>query len=183
MNRAAQVGPLVALADQARLAEVQAHISNARDRIAEIARANGLTTLPSATNFVSIDYGRDADFAKSVLDALIADGIFVRMPFAAPRNRYIRVSCAPPSDPELFVAQGYRFSRIKRSHAMTERNIQRAPDFTSAAITMLGVNLLWIFFVIWVIWGFVPVLVLAAPINRGINRFKAVKGIARPQIR
>jgi len=40
---------------------------------------------------------------------------------------------------------------------------------------MLEVNLLWIFFVI---WGFVPVLVLAALINRGVNRFKAVKGLA-----
>ena len=93
MNRAAQAGALAALEDHSYLAQVQQDIVEARDRIAEISRDNGLTPLPSATNFVTIDCGHDAAFAKAVLEGLIARGIFVRMPFVAPQNRCIRVSC------------------------------------------------------------------------------------------
>lgn len=96
MNRAAQAGALAALADQAYLAQVQSQIADARQQIAQIAMENGLTPLPSATNFVTLDCGRDGDFAKAVLDGLIARGIFVRMPFVAPQNRCIRVSCGTP---------------------------------------------------------------------------------------
>lgn len=55
---------------------------------------------------------------------------------------------------------------------MSERNIKAAPDYTAAAITMLGINLMWIFFVVWVIYGFVPVLILAIVINHLINRLE-----------
>jgi len=104
MNRAAQMGALAALADSDWLAHVQAEIATSRDRIAEIAAANGLTALPSATNFVTIDCGRDGAFAKSVVEALGQRGIFVRMPFAAPQNRCIRVSCGTPADLDAFAA-------------------------------------------------------------------------------
>lgn len=96
MNRAAQAGALAALKDQPYLAEVQNHIATSRDKIAQIARDNGLVPLPSATNFVTLDCGNGAEFAKAVLDGLIARGIFVRMPFVAPQNRCIRVSCGTP---------------------------------------------------------------------------------------
>jgi histidinol-phosphate aminotransferase len=101
MNRAAQAGALAALDDPDWLAQVQTKIAASRDRIAEIARANGLLPLPSATNFVAIDCGKDAGYAKTVLDALVARGIFVRMPFAAPQNRCIRISCGTPADLDL----------------------------------------------------------------------------------
>lgn len=101
MNRSAQAGALAALADQAYLSEVSAKIAAAKDRIATIARDNGLTTLPSATNFVAVDCGADGDFAKAVLDALIAQGLFVRMPFAVPQNRCIRISCGTEADLDL----------------------------------------------------------------------------------
>lgn len=104
MNRAAQAGALAALADEAWLTHVRGEILAARDRIADIARQNGLSPLPSATNFVAIDCGADGAFAKAVLDALIARGIFVRMPFAAPQNRCIRVSCGTPTDLDAFAA-------------------------------------------------------------------------------
>lgn len=55
------------------------------------------------------------------------------------------------------------------------RDRRSAPDYTAAAITMLGVNLMWIFFVAWVLFGFVPVLLLALLINHGIDRFEAVR--------
>ena len=98
MNRAAQAGALAALKDVDWLSRVQSRISEARDRISEIARRNGLTPLASAANFVAIDCGRDDAFARSVLEALIAEGIFVRMPFAAPQNRCIRISCGTDAD-------------------------------------------------------------------------------------
>ena len=44
------------------------------------------------------------------------------------------------------------------------------PDFFNAAITFAGINLMWIFFVIWVMYGMVPVLVLAVLINHFITR-------------
>ena len=102
MNRAAQAGALAALADQGWLAHVQAQIATARDRISAIARDNGLTPLPSATNFVTVDCGGDGVFARAVLDGIVARGVFVRMPFAAPQNRCIRVSCGLPADLDVF---------------------------------------------------------------------------------
>ncbi|MEL6809245.1 MAG: aminotransferase class I/II-fold pyridoxal phosphate-dependent enzyme, partial [Pseudomonadota bacterium] len=101
MNRPAQAGALAALADQAYLAQVRTQIAASRARIAEIAQATGLTPLPSATNFVAIDCGRDGAFAKAVLDGLIARGVFVRMPFAAPQNRCIRISCGTDRDLDI----------------------------------------------------------------------------------
>ena len=104
MNRSAQAGAQAALADTSYHAAVLGKIDQARRRIAAIAASNGLTTLPSATNFVAIDCGSDGVFAKAVLDGLIARGIFVRMPFAAPQNRCIRVSCGTSDDLDLFAA-------------------------------------------------------------------------------
>ncbi|SFT84998.1 pyridoxal phosphate-dependent aminotransferase [Sedimentitalea nanhaiensis] len=98
MNRAAQAGALAALRDDDWLAHVRKEIAAARDRIARIARDNGLTPLPSATNFVAIDCGQDARFARAVLNQLIDRGLFVRMPFAAPQDRCIRISCGTASD-------------------------------------------------------------------------------------
>ncbi|UWR51822.1 pyridoxal phosphate-dependent aminotransferase [Phaeobacter inhibens] len=102
MNRTAQIGALAALQDQAWLAEVLGRIATARNRIAQIARDNGLTPLPSVTNFVAIDCGADGAFAKSVLEGLVDQGVFVRMPFAAPQNRCIRVSCGPEDQLDSF---------------------------------------------------------------------------------
>ncbi|TMV07752.1 hypothetical protein FGK63_09815 [Ruegeria sediminis] len=52
---------------------------------------------------------------------------------------------------------------------MRDRNIGRAPDYTVAALTMLGVNLLWIFFTVWALWGFLAALALAWALNYGIT--------------
>lgn len=104
MNRTAQAGALAALQDQQYLAQVIADVAAARDRIAQIARDNGLTPLPSATNFVAIDSGGDADFAKAIIAALDAEDIFIRAPFAAPQNRCIRVSAGLPEHLDLLEA-------------------------------------------------------------------------------
>ena len=92
MTRVSQAGALAALSDQDWLAQVQAKTLNARDRLSAIARANGLRPLPSATNFVTIDCGRDGDFARKVLVAMGARGVFIRMPGVAPLDRCIRLS-------------------------------------------------------------------------------------------
>lgn len=104
MCRVSQAGALAALADQDHLSSVQAAVAASRDTIDRIARANGLTALPTATNFVTVDCGLDGDFARKVLSELIARHIFVRMPFVAPHDRCIRVSCGRPEDLELFAA-------------------------------------------------------------------------------
>lgn len=104
VSRIAQAGALAALQDDQWLAHVLAEITTARSRISEIAAANGLTALTSATNFVSIDCGGDGEFANSILEALIAQGVFVRMPFATPQNRCIRISCGPKADLDAFAA-------------------------------------------------------------------------------
>ncbi|NNJ68299.1 MAG: pyridoxal phosphate-dependent aminotransferase [Boseongicola sp.] len=102
LNRTAQIGALAALQDQKYLAKVVQDTADARSIITEIAEENGLATIPSATNFVTIDCGADADFANAVLEDLVARGIFVRKPFAAPGDRCFRVSCGPADTLELF---------------------------------------------------------------------------------
>lgn len=102
LNRSAQIGALAALQDQVYLTEVVAKVAAARDHIAAIADSNGLSAVPSATNFVSIDCGQDGAFAKAIVDQLIARDVFVRMPFVAPQNRCIRISAGRPQDMDVF---------------------------------------------------------------------------------
>ncbi len=104
VNRVAQAGALAALHDRDWIAHIRREVEAARDRIGRIACHAGLHPLPSAANFVAIDCGRDGAFAKRVLDGLVARGVFVRMPFAAPQNRCIRVSCGAPADLDAFAA-------------------------------------------------------------------------------
>jgi histidinol-phosphate aminotransferase len=102
VNRIAQAGALAALADKPYLAGIVEQVAAARDRISEIARENGLAALPSATNFVAIDCGRDGAFARTVLQELIARDVFVRMPGVAPLDRCIRVSAGRAADLAIF---------------------------------------------------------------------------------
>lgn len=104
MGRISQAGALAALKDQPYLEQTVKDVAAARARIAGIAAANGLSVVPSATNFVAIDCGKDGDFARRVLAALIARNIFVRMPFVAPQDRCIRVSAGRPVDLDAFEA-------------------------------------------------------------------------------
>ncbi len=92
MGRISQAGALAALADQDWLCRVQERVIKARARLGEIATANGLRPLPSATNFVTIDCGRDGDHARRVLTELGKLGVFIRMPGVAPMDRCIRIS-------------------------------------------------------------------------------------------
>nr|MCU0912847.1 aminotransferase class I/II-fold pyridoxal phosphate-dependent enzyme [Paracoccaceae bacterium] len=102
VGRIAQAGALAALADRGWIAFVRAEVEKARARLAAIAEANGLTPLPSATNFVTMDCGRDGTFARAVVTALASQGIFVRMPFVPPHDRCIRVTCGREGDLDAF---------------------------------------------------------------------------------
>ena len=58
--------------------------------------------IPSFTNFVAIDCLKDSKFAKKVLENLINNGVFVRMPYSYPQNRCIRVTVGLDKDIDLF---------------------------------------------------------------------------------
>ena len=101
VTRLGQQAAIAALSDTGHLHYVIAAVVSARARIAQIARDNGLTPLESATNFVTIDCGRDGAFAKRVLDGLVSRGVFVRMPGAAPLNRCIRITAGTSADLDI----------------------------------------------------------------------------------
>jgi histidinol-phosphate aminotransferase len=105
MSRMTQEACLAALADQAYLKSTLEKIAGCWARIAGIARENGLTALPSATNFVSIDCGRDGAYALKVMNALIARDVFVRKSMAPILDRAIRVSCGPEEEIAIFAAE------------------------------------------------------------------------------
>jgi histidinol-phosphate aminotransferase len=92
VNRMGQAGAMAALADHEYLASIKACVSRARDGIYAIAKANGLKPIPSTTNFVAVDCGRDGAYARKIVDGLATHGIFVRMPGVTPLNRCIRIS-------------------------------------------------------------------------------------------
>lgn len=102
VNRQAQVAALASLADMSHLRDVVAKVAAARSRLAAIAADNGLIALPSATNFVTMDCGRDGAFARRVLQELVARDVFVRMPGVAPLDRCIRVSAGTDADLDVF---------------------------------------------------------------------------------
>ncbi len=102
VGRVVQTGALAALADTAHLPRIRALTQAARTALGDIARANGLIPLPSATNFVTLDCGKDGTFARRVLRELAARDIFVRMPAVAPLDRCIRVSLGDAAAMQAF---------------------------------------------------------------------------------
>ena len=102
VGRVAQAAALAALKDQVFLTNVIEQVRSARARIAEIARENGLSSLDSAANFVAIDCGADGEFATAVLNNLLRQGIFVRMPGIAPLNRCIRITAGKSQELDAF---------------------------------------------------------------------------------
>jgi histidinol-phosphate aminotransferase len=104
-SRMAQIAGEAALADQAWLADVAKRVAAGRDRIAGIARDNGLVPIPSATNFVTIDCGSDGEFALAVMKNLIKRDVFVRKPMAPVLNRCVRVSVGLDHELDIFAEE------------------------------------------------------------------------------
>ncbi|OSP56177.1 pyridoxal phosphate-dependent aminotransferase [Pseudoruegeria sp. SK021] len=104
VGRLVQAAALAALTDTDWLAHVRSETQIARARLGQIADENGFVALPSATNFVTMDCGRDGDFARKVLAEVMQQGVFIRMPAVAPLDRCIRVSVGPKADLDIFAA-------------------------------------------------------------------------------
>lgn len=102
VNIVGQRGALAALDDQAYLNEIKAKVAQARDRIHGFAKSLGLTSIPSATNFVTIDCGRDTDFAKLILSKMLERGVFLRMPGVEPQSSCIRVGVGLDKEMDIF---------------------------------------------------------------------------------
>jgi len=101
VNRLSQVAALAALGDTVYLAGIIAETTAGRERLNDIARASDLTPLPSATNFVTMDCGRDGDYARAVLREMLARDIFIRMPGPSPLDRCIRISTGTTAELDL----------------------------------------------------------------------------------
>jgi histidinol-phosphate aminotransferase len=104
-SRMAQIAGEAALADQAYLAEVTRKVAAGRERIARIARDNGLSPIPSATNFVTIDCGADGAFALKVMQNLLARDVFIRKPMVPVLDRCIRVSVGLDHELDIFAEE------------------------------------------------------------------------------
>lgn len=50
-----------------------------------------------------------------------------------------------------------------------------APNFTQACVVMFGVNIAWIFMVIWAIWGLIAVAAIGWIIHLVIGRIEAAR--------
>ncbi|MEZ0327362.1 MAG: aminotransferase class I/II-fold pyridoxal phosphate-dependent enzyme [Fimbriimonas sp.] len=91
VNILAYHAALASLKDQAFARWVVEETRKGREEYHALARELGLTSVPSETNFVAIDVG-GRDRAIELIQQLGDRGIFIRMPWAAPLNRCIRVS-------------------------------------------------------------------------------------------
>ena len=99
-----QKAALAALHDQAYLQQAVSNIIASRNRLYQVAKNHGFIPLPSATNFVTMDCGRDAIFAKNLLIELQKRGVFIRKPSVEGLDHLIRVSTAPDHIIDIFEA-------------------------------------------------------------------------------
>ena len=102
MSRISQAGALASLDDNQFIQNIIAKVKISIEKITEIAIKNNCKVILSSANFIAIDCCRDQVFAKKVLDNLILQGVFVRMPYSSPQNRCIRVTAGLEDDIKLF---------------------------------------------------------------------------------
>ena len=101
INNIAQSAAIAALADQDFLQQALTAVQASLQDTAAIVRRHGLLPLPTATNFLAVDCGRDGPFAQAVLDGLATHGVFVRKPAVSGLNRCIRISAGTEADRTL----------------------------------------------------------------------------------
>lgn len=101
ISNVAQSAAIAALADQEFLGQSIAAVRQSLAATGEIVRRYGLAPLPSATNFVAVDCGRDGNYARAIMDGLARRGVFIRMPGVDGLNRCIRISAGTEEDREL----------------------------------------------------------------------------------
>ncbi|MBO9474899.1 hypothetical protein J7413_15225 [Shimia sp. R10_1] len=59
--------------------------------------------------------------------------------------------------------------------------VQSAPNYTNAALVMGFVNLMWVFVLLFILWGMPAVMVLAVILNAGIDRLARRKDRHAPR--
>ncbi|HTU69994.1 MAG TPA: aminotransferase class I/II-fold pyridoxal phosphate-dependent enzyme [Candidatus Baltobacteraceae bacterium] len=106
VNRNAQIGALASLADEPFRRHVVDAVATARGDYYALARELGLGAIDSSTNFVCIDLG-DAARATTVMNELLARGVWIRKPGLPPLDRFVRVSAGTPPQREAF-ARAFR---------------------------------------------------------------------------
>jgi histidinol-phosphate aminotransferase len=84
---------------------VKGWVAAGRNRIASIARDNGLAPIASATNFVTIDCRSDGAFALRVMQNLLARDVFIRKPMVPVLDRCIRVSVGLDHELDIFAEE------------------------------------------------------------------------------
>ena len=62
---------------------------------------------------------------------------------------------------------------------MRENFPRTVPDYTVACIVMFGVNLAWILFAIWSIWGLICAMLFSWALNQGLKWLDYVRNIRR----
>lgn len=103
VNRNAQIGALASLGDETYRQHVIRETARARDDYYSLARALGRGYIESRTNFVCIDI-ETPERATRVMNELLARGVWLRKPGAAPLDSYVRVSAGTKPMREAFEA-------------------------------------------------------------------------------
>lgn len=101
MNRVAQAGALASLGDPGFIDAVRHKVEAGRQDYYTLAKRLGFTAIPSATNFVAIDVG-SGERARAILQGLLGEDVFIRMPGVAPLDRCVRVTVGTPEDRAVF---------------------------------------------------------------------------------
>ncbi|HWO57555.1 MAG TPA: aminotransferase class I/II-fold pyridoxal phosphate-dependent enzyme [bacterium] len=96
VSRIAQAGAVASLDDPGFVDGVIRAVEEGRRDYGDLAECLGVPVIPSATNFVCFDLGSHAR-ARAALQALLARGVFIRMPGEAPLDRCVRVTVGTPA--------------------------------------------------------------------------------------
>jgi histidinol-phosphate aminotransferase len=104
VSSVAQAGALASLRDPGHLAEVVRQTGEVREWLASSMRELGFESLPSQTNFLTVDMG-SKDRAEAVLLALRQRRVFIRKPMLPPLEGYIRISIGQRAVMEEFVSK------------------------------------------------------------------------------
>ncbi|MDQ2680242.1 MAG: aminotransferase class I/II-fold pyridoxal phosphate-dependent enzyme [Candidatus Eremiobacteraeota bacterium] len=101
VNRNAQIGALASLDDLPFVRSVVDQVALGRKEYYALAQSLGLGHIESCTNFVCVDFSTPAR-ATQIVGELLARGVFVRKPGAAPLDRFVRVSVGTRAERERF---------------------------------------------------------------------------------
>jgi histidinol-phosphate aminotransferase len=100
INRLAQVAGLAALQDHAHVSRTKAAIAVGRNQLLRRLREFGLDPIPSETNFVCVDVGRNAE---ELHRQLLSRGLIIRPLTAYDMPNCIRITVGTPEEHEILL--------------------------------------------------------------------------------